>query len=93
MAARARKGQTRPSDSIPYQTASRLLVANQVFLGSWTVDICQEGHRLRSALQRRHMAHLRWCSHGAPGKLRSWDREVIKTQPTWDSEFAKHMVA
>ena len=72
-----------------------LLVANHVFMGSWMdrIDICQEGCSLRSTLQKRLMAHLRWCSHGAPGKLRSWDREVIKTQPTWDSEFAKHLVA
>ena len=33
---------------------SRLPVANQVFLGSWMVDICQEGRSLRSAPQRRH---------------------------------------
>ena len=30
-------------DSIHQQTVSRLPVANQVFLGSWTVDICHEG--------------------------------------------------
>ena len=43
---------------------SRPSVANHVFLGSWTVDIHQEGHSLRSAPQRRHTAHLRWCSPG-----------------------------
>ena len=45
----------------PYQTASRLAVTNQVFLGSWTVDICQESHSLRSAGTRkviRSTAHL-----------------------------------
>ena len=64
-----------PETSILYQTVSRLPVANQVFLGSWTVDICQEGHSLRSAPQRKHMAHLRQCSHNAPGKPSAWDRE------------------
>ena len=38
----------RPRDGILHQTASRPPVANQVFLGSWTVDICQEGHSQRS---------------------------------------------
>ena len=46
---------------------STLPVANHVFLGSWTVDICQECHSQRSAPQRRHTAHLKWCSHDAPG--------------------------
>ena len=82
-----------PETGIVHQTVSWLPVANQIFLGSWKFDICLEGWSQRSAPQRRLMAHLRWCSHGAPGKLRSWDREVIKTQPTWDSEFAKHLVA
>ena len=57
------RGNLRPRDSILYQTASRLPVANQVFLGSWMVDICQEGHSQRSAPQRKQMAHLRWRSH------------------------------
>ena len=38
-------------DGILHQTVSRLPVANQVFLGSWTVDICpcgdEAGLRLR----------------------------------------------
>ena len=50
------------------QNVSRLPVANHVFLGSWMVDIRQEGRTQRSAPQRRHMAHLRRCSCGAPGK-------------------------
>ena len=39
------RGNLSPQDGIPHQTASRLPVANQVFMGSWTVDIRQEGHR------------------------------------------------
>ena len=37
------KGKLSPRDGILYQTASRLPVANQVFLGFWTVDIHHEG--------------------------------------------------
>ena len=78
------RGKLGPRDGILYQTASRLPVANQVFLGSWTVDICQEGHSQRSAPQRRHTAHLRWRSHCAPRKLKVWDGGGDKTHcPTW----------
>ena len=58
-----------PRDHIFNHTVSRFPVANHVVLESWLVDICQESHSLRSALQRRPMAHLGLCSHGAPGKL------------------------
>ena len=51
------RGDLSHRDDIIYQTVSRLLVANHVFLGSWMVDICQEGRSLRSAPQRRHTAH------------------------------------
>jgi len=37
------RGKLCPRDGILHQTASRLPVANQVFLGSWTVDIHQAG--------------------------------------------------
>ena len=37
------RGNLGPRDGILHQTVSRLPVANQVFLGSWMVDICQEG--------------------------------------------------
>ena len=33
-----------PRDGIFQQTVNRLPVANHIFLGSWMVDICQEGH-------------------------------------------------
>ena len=68
-----------PRDGILHQIVSRLPVANQVFLGSWTVDICWEGRSQRSAPQRRNMAQLRWCSHCAPRKPSSWDRGSDKT--------------
>ena len=67
-----------PGASILHETVSRVPVVNHIFLGSWMVDICREGHSLKSAPQRRHMAHLRWCFHSASGKLSSWTREVIK---------------
>ena len=57
--------------------SSKLPVAHQVFLGSWTVDIHQEGPSQRSAPQRRHRAPLRWRSRCAPRKPSSRDGEVI----------------
>ena len=79
------RGKFGPRDGILYQTASRLPVANQVFLGSWMVDICQEGHSQRLAPQRRHTAHLRRCSHCAPRKPNCWDRGGDKTHhATWE---------
>ena len=66
-------GKLGPRDGMPYQTASKLPVAHQVFLGSWMVDTCQEGHNQRSAPQRRHPAHLRWQSCCAPRKPSGWD--------------------
>ena len=78
------RGKLSPRDGIPYQTVSRLPVANQVFLGSWTVDICWEGRSQRSAPQRRHTAHLRQRSLCAPRKLSSWDWGGDKTHhSTW----------
>ena len=63
-----------PETSILHKTVNRLSLANRVFLGSWMVDICQEGCSLRSGPQRRYMAHLRWCSCSTPGKLSGWDQ-------------------
>ena len=63
-----------PREDILYQVVNRLPVANQVFLGSWTVDICQEGCCQRSAPQMRHTVHLRWRCHSTPRKLSIWDQ-------------------
>ena len=68
------RGNLCPRDGILYQTVSRLPITNQVFLGSWTVDICPKSRSQRSAPQRRHMAHLRWHSCCAARKLSDWDR-------------------
>ena len=61
---------------------SRLPVADQVFPGSWIVDIHQEGHNLRSAPQRRKMAHLSLCSRCTSRKLSDWYRGGDKTHHT-----------
>ena len=70
------RGNLGPRDAILHETVSRLSAANQVFLGSWMVDIHQEGCSPRSAPQRRHTAYLTRCSGGAPGKLSGRRRTV-----------------
>ena len=93
-AARARKGQSRPQRGILYQTARRLPVANQYFLGSWTVDICREGRSQRLAPQKRHTAHLRWAHPLPPRKPTGWDRGGDKTHsPPGETALAKHLVS
>ena len=95
---RKASGNLSPRDGILHQTVSRLPVANQVFLGSWTVDIHQEGCSLRSGPQRRHTACLRWCSYGAPRKWSGWDRGgdkmhhtpgIVRSPSTWSPEFLR----
>ena len=87
------RGKLSPRDGIPYRTASRLPVANQVFLGSWTVDIRQEGHSQRSALQRRHMAHLGRSSHAHPRNRAARTGEVTRCTVPSESALTKHRVA
>ena len=58
---RKARGNLGPRNGILHQTVNRLPVTNKVFLGSWMVDIYQECSSQRSAPQRRHTAHLRWC--------------------------------
>ena len=62
------RGNLEPRNGILHQTVSRLPVANHVSLGSWMVDICQEGHSLRLDTQRRYTALLGLCFYSAPGK-------------------------
>ena len=69
--------QSQPETGILHQTVSRLPIANHISLGSWMADVHQEGHSLRSAPQRRHTAHLRWCSCGTPGKPSGQDQIKI----------------
>ena len=68
------KGQSRPQRWPPPPNCEQVpKTPNEVFLGSWMVGIHQEGLSQRSAPQRRHRAHLRWRSCGAPRKPRGWD--------------------
>ena len=87
------RGNLGPRDGIIQQTVSRLPVANQVFLGSWTVDICHEGCSQKSAPQRRHTAHLRWHSCVAPKKLSGWDQGGDNMHhPPGESVLIKHLL-
>ena len=56
------------------------------------VDILQDGGNQRSALQRRHTAHLRQCSHGAPRKPSAWDWGGDKRHYQIGSVLSKHLV-
>ena len=92
--ARARAGRQGASETASSTKLSRLPVSNQVFLGSWMVNICQEGHRQRSALQRRHMEPLRWRSHCTPRKQSSWDEGSDKMHHLLgEGVLAQHLVA
>ena len=88
------EGQSRPQSQHPPSNCEQAPSCyDQVFLGSWMVDVCQKGHSQRSAPQRRHMAHLRRHSHCAPGKLSGWDWGGGKTHhPPGESVLAKHLV-
>ena len=65
---------------ILHQTVSKLPVANQIFLGFWTVDIYWEGHSQRSAAQKRQTAHLKRARPLPPRKPSGWDRGGDKTR-------------
>ena len=79
-------------DSILCQTVSRLPVVNQVFLGSWAVDVHQEGHSQRSAPQKRHTAHPRRWAGFTPRKSSSRDGggnkpQQLRSPSTWSPEL------
>ena len=93
------RGSHDPRDGILHQIVSRLTVAIQVFLRSWTVDIHQDGCNQRSAPQRRHTAHVRRYSGDATRKPSSWDQGGDKTHhtpgtvhfpSTWSPELLGH---
>ena len=58
-------------------------IANQDFLGFWMTDIHQEGRSQRSALQKRHTAHLRRHAHCTPRKLSGGTGEAIRCTSNW----------
>ena len=68
---------------------SRPPAANQAFLGSWMVDIHQEGRSQRPAPQNRHTAHLRRCALCTPRKPSGWDGGGGKPQPSTGGESAR----
>ena len=83
------RGSLSPRDGILHQIVSWIPVANQVFLGSCMVDICQEGCSQRSAPQRRCTGLLRL--HPA---ARTSAGEVIRhTAPPGECALTKHLVA
>ena len=90
------RGNLGTRDGILHQAVSRLPVANHVFLGYWLADICQEGCSRRSALQRRHTAHLRRYSCDAPrsGQDRGGDKThspagTACSPSTWSPELLR----
>ena len=91
------RGNLGPRDGILYQTAIRLPVANQDFLGFWTDYICREGRSQRSVPQKRHVAHLRWAPTAHPGNRAAGMGEAIRHSPPspqpGESALAKHLVA
>ena len=79
-------------DGIPYQTANRLPVSNQDFLGFCMVDIRPEGCSQEiSSPEETHMAHT--LEIGKPWKLSGWDGEVIRSTASGESALTKHLVA
>ena len=76
------EGGNRGPKEASYNKLQADFIANQDFLGFWTVDIHWEGHRQRSAPQKRHMAHLRRRACCTPRKPSGWDGRGNKLQPS-----------
>ena len=76
--------QSQPRDSIFHHTVRRLPTANQVFLRSWTIDICQEVCSQRLASQRRYtdtvLAQSLWVGHAFCALPRS---EQLRRTGAW----------
>ena len=92
------RGNLGSRDQHPPPNCEQAPSSNHVFLGSWTVNICQEGHSQRSAPQKSYMAHLRWCSRATPRKAVARTDEVIKihgppgtvcSPSTWSPELLR----
>ena len=87
-AARARRGNHSPREASSTKLQADF-IANQDFLGFWTVDIHQEGCSQRSAPQKRHTAHLRRHAHCTPRKPSGWDWGGYMPQPSTGSDYAR----
>ena len=83
------EGGNRGPKEASYNKLQADFIANQDFLGFWTVDIHWEGHRQRSAPQKRHMAHLRRRACCTPRKLSSWNGGSDKSQPSTGGNCAR----
>ena len=81
-AARAGRGTITAPREASYTKLQAGSIANQDFLGFWTVNICREGRSQRSAPQKRHTACLRRCTRCTPRKLSGWDGGGDKSQPS-----------
>ena len=72
------------ANSAPEMPSSTKLRAGSQLLTKSSWDRGWLTPATRSAPQRRHMAHLRWCSHCTHRTLNDWDRGGDKTHhPTW----------
>ena len=86
-AARAGRGQSGPREASSTKLQAGF-IANQDFLGFWTVDIRREDRSLRSVPQKRHSAHLRSRVGCTPRKPSGWDEGGDKTQPPTGGDCA-----
>ena len=64
-------------------------LANQDFLGFWTVNIRPQGHSQRSAPQKRHTVHLRRRAHCIPRKPSGWGRGGDKLQTSTGGDYVR----
>ena len=80
------------------QTVSRLPVANQVLLGSWTVDIHHEGLQPEISSQEEMQCNRDSALAAQPGNRAAGTKEVIKTHSlsgivcstsTWSPELLR----
>ena len=78
-AARAGRGNHDPREASSTKLQAGF-IANQDFLGFWTIEIHWEGRSQRSVPQKRHTAHLRRCSGCTPRKPSGRDGGGNKSQ-------------
>ena len=86
------RGKLSPRDGILHQTASRLPVANQAFLGSWTDDICRESCSQRLSPQKRHMTHLRSTRVHTENQAAGTGKAIRPKAHLGVTVLAKHLV-
>ena len=92
-AARARRVYRGPREASSTKLQAGF-IANQDFLGFWTVDIRREGHSQRSAPQKRYTAHLRRCAgctfRKSSGRDRGGDKlQRLHSPNNWSPEWLR----